>query len=396
MKIGLISREYPPETGWGGIGTYTYELAHGLTHLGHEVHVVAFAPQKDSECFDDQVYVHRIASPSIRGLWRLDQYLPVFQILYSIRVAKKINELITKYQIEFIEAPEIGFESLFFSLRKKIPLVIKFHTPHFLLNELIDAPPRIKDKVIAWIEQWGCRQADFYSAPSLRMAKLIALRYKLDLDKIKIIPLPIDINEFSPAVQSHQDDLTVLFSGRLEMRKGIHILVEAIPKVLAQVPRAKFILAGRDVYHPKGNQMMSQWLKEKIGPCPQLTFAGHLTRDKLIEQYRRSSICVMPSLWENFGYAGLEAMACGKPLIISNETGLGEAVDVDSVVSIAVKNPEALASAIIDLLKNPEKRQALGIRARRQVEKKFSQVVISEKIAQYYRQILNSRNGELN
>ena len=53
LKVCLISREYPTETGWGGIGTYTYNLAHGLVLLGHHVHVIAQSLDIDKECIDE-------------------------------------------------------------------------------------------------------------------------------------------------------------------------------------------------------------------------------------------------------------------------------------------------------------------------------------------------------
>ena len=60
MKICLVSKEYPPETGFGGIGTYTYELAHGLTQLGHEVHVISKAVGEEMKYKDILVHIHRI------------------------------------------------------------------------------------------------------------------------------------------------------------------------------------------------------------------------------------------------------------------------------------------------------------------------------------------------
>ena len=61
MRICLISREYPPDTGWGGIGTYTFHLAHGLAERGHVVHVLAQGFGTDRQDADGPVTVHRLA-----------------------------------------------------------------------------------------------------------------------------------------------------------------------------------------------------------------------------------------------------------------------------------------------------------------------------------------------
>src|SRR5271156_1393130 len=62
MRICLISPEYPPDTGWGGTGSYIYQLARGLKELGQEVQVISLAADKDKTLIQDGIRVHRIAA----------------------------------------------------------------------------------------------------------------------------------------------------------------------------------------------------------------------------------------------------------------------------------------------------------------------------------------------
>src|SRR4029079_19835948 len=82
MHICYISQEYPPETGWGGSGSYTYEMAHALARRGHRVTVISRATHEESVRRSDGVEVHRV-SPSPRwdnvpALWRLNRIWPGF------------------------------------------------------------------------------------------------------------------------------------------------------------------------------------------------------------------------------------------------------------------------------------------------------------------------------
>src|ERR1051325_3554092 len=94
MHICYISQEYPPETGWGGIGSYTYEMAHALARLGHRVSVVSRAVHEESVRTSEGVELHRV-SPSPRwdsmpGLWRLNRIWPGFAWA-AMRRIRKIN-----------------------------------------------------------------------------------------------------------------------------------------------------------------------------------------------------------------------------------------------------------------------------------------------------------------
>ena len=72
LRILFISQEYPPETGWGGIGTYVHVTAHALARRGHEVHVLSSVPGQLERHYDDEgVWIHRVGQLRVRGLSRL-------------------------------------------------------------------------------------------------------------------------------------------------------------------------------------------------------------------------------------------------------------------------------------------------------------------------------------
>src|SRR4051794_9383844 len=90
LHICFISQEYPPDTGWGGIGSYTYEMAHALTQMGHRVTVIARAIGPECVTNDAGVQIHRLQpAPQWdrwKGFWRLNRVWPGFAWAAMIRL----------------------------------------------------------------------------------------------------------------------------------------------------------------------------------------------------------------------------------------------------------------------------------------------------------------------
>lgn len=388
MKICLVSREYPPETGFGGIGTYTYELAQGLAELGHEVHVIAKAVKEESDYKDQMVHVHRIKERMPWGLRKLKNMFPVELFFYSIRVAQKIHELTEEYGIEVVEVPEWEAEGFWYSFSKKIPMIIKFHTPFFVVARLDEKELTIKRRIIMWLEKTVSKRSDFFSSPSRQMAEIISKEYGIDLSRIRIAPLPINTDFFKPSGAKKILGKNVLFTGRLEVRKGVGVLADAIPLVFKEMPEATFTFIGKDNYSERFGMSLKDLILKKSGKPLQVTFHDHMSRGKLMEYYRESSLCVIPSVWENFGYTVLEAMACGTPVVTTDKVGITEYFDQGGVVKVPSENAPALAQAIISLLKNEELLQKLRTKARMTAELYFSRAAVSRHYERYYEDIL--------
>src|SRR6266851_4763192 len=130
MQICFVSQEYPEETGWGGIGTYTFEMAHALARTGHKAIVVSRALSHPQHYFeDDGVEVYRILPSldlaSTPVLWRLNRWWEG----YRLAVAIKLKQILRERKIDLIESPELHAEPLLHSLsHSKPPLVVRLHS----------------------------------------------------------------------------------------------------------------------------------------------------------------------------------------------------------------------------------------------------------------------------
>lgn len=401
MNVLFLSKEYPPETGWGGIGTYIYNIAHALSERGHSVHILSLAykthPEyKEQKTGKGSIHIHRIKpvrfpTPILNHFF----FRSLEIIKFNLTIILKFKKLLNSEKFDIIEAPEWRSEAFLLSFIKPkgVPLIIKCHSPSLLLNEIYKNPPTLDSRIVDLIERTTVRNADLIVSPSRSLASIVSEKMGIKIEDIKIISNPLDSEAFSPLPQpvpQIDKGLKVLFVGRLDRLKGAHIFVESIPIILKDIPDAIFILIGRDTNTSPENSSMKSYLERLIPPeiKNKVIFSGNVERGSLINYYRESDICVVPSFYENFPNTVLEAMSCGKAVVASNTGGIPEVIE-DGISGLLVKTGDAkdLAEKVIMLLKKRDMRENIGINARKRIEDKYSKEVVAKNVEQVYAEI---------
>jgi glycosyltransferase involved in cell wall biosynthesis len=400
MKVCLVSREYPQETGWGGIGTYTYQLAHALTEYGHKVHIIAQSLDTDKEYNDGDVFVHRISHRTLfYKKWRLKEF--ALRLEYSMRVSNKILELKNKYGIDIVEGPNLSAETFIYSLKKRTPLVTRLHTNFSEVVDFVGWQRSLDLTFSCYLEEAVINNSDLVTCSTKEHARFISNgNGRKLLEKIAIVPLGIELpilNE-SPALTRKQN---ILFVGRLEKRKGIQVLIKAIPLVLERLPDTTFTIIGRDTFVTpdfigfSGDNRYS-FKNKLLGELPEkyrrsVNFLDYVNSDDLKKYYGSCNLFVGPSLYESFGLIYLEAMSFGKPVIGCGVGGVPEVVD-DGYTGILVppEDYEALAGAIVGLLSDNRKLSEMGINARALVENKFSREIMAKRTLDLYESVIKN------
>jgi glycogen(starch) synthase len=394
MNILFLTQEYPPETGMGGIGTYTRSVAHAFAQMGHGVVVLSAAspPQKTYAYDENGVRVVRVARrkfeiPLLRRLWITYAPWTKHQWEYIFSVTSELNRLVRAHNIDVIESPEIWAEGLAYSWRRRVPIVIKFHTPLFLTRQL-DGMRETRDwQLVDRADAWWTRRADAHISASADLADIVAAKYHIPRAQIAVIPEAVDTERFTPAPNSNHASQTILYIGRLEPRKGVFTLAEAIPQVLADFPDARFVLVGAD--YPINGQSCRERMRQKLrasGALGHVEFVGKLPHERIAEYHRQSAVCVFPSEWENCALATLEAMASARPVIATRAGGFPEMIQ-DRVNGLLVppRDATALAQAIKSILADPTRARTYGIRARERVEQAYSGAIVAERTLEIYR-----------
>lgn len=394
LSICFVSQEYPEETGWGGIGTYTYEMAHSLARLGHKVVVLSRALEQEQHYTEsDGVEVYRVR-PSLSVdetpvVWRLNRWWEG----YRLAVAKKLKELVHEHHIDVIESPELHAEPLLFSLTNaRTPLVVRLHSGSRVVSQFEPATVSKQPGLDQRAESWLIRRASLVTSPS--QALRVSLNGELGTCSLAVIPNPVDIDHFKPnsasvAVNSQPNVLCV---GRPRPIKGIHVLAQAMPAIWQQVPEARFTFlpapmgtgggAPREAYREFLGSLMEDARVRILDP---------VSRAQLPEIYRGSTICVVPSLWEGFGYVAAEAMACGVPLVATRAGGLAEIVeDHQSGVLVEPDSADQLAQAIVTIANDQEFAAQVGAAGRRRIIDQFASASIAQRMADVYREVISS------
>lgn len=410
MKICLVSREYPPETMWGGIGTFTYNLAHGLKNIGHEVDVLAFTSGIDGlRQSDEGITIHRISSPRIpftkKTWWEFSRYaLSPFAYLYSYKIMQTLDVLNRENHFDVIDFPEHIGEGYFSALFRKWPCFIRLYTPLSLIGELglRRATNRLDYFLIKVAEKSSIKNAILVNSPSRNLASLVQTKFKFKKE-VSIVYNPIDTEKFSPTTEKHShsgERIKVLFAGRLEDRKGAHILARAIPEIIKANAEVDFIFLGRDCCGIDGYASMKQYIiniLDNHGLRNHVTFIDPVPYDQLVTQYRSVDILAVPSLYDNSPYTCLEAMSCGIPVVGTSAGGMPEYIDDgQNGLIVPPDNPQQLAAALISLVQNSPKRMRFGAAARHKVLSVFKREVVATEMVTLYQRGLATMPSRLN
>ncbi|MBX9949695.1 MAG: glycosyltransferase family 4 protein [Candidatus Obscuribacterales bacterium] len=397
MRICLISREYPPDTGWGGVGAFNYHIAHALTRAGHDVEVISLsAGEAARSSREEGVLVHRVAWKHL--LEELNLTLVAapashYVIKTTVALWMRFMELHKEKPFEVVEVPEHLAGGLFHAMTRELPLVIHLHTPHskFISDCFHGVTPSFDNRLICILERIGILLADQVISPSANLAGFVAEDTGYPFERIQVIKYPVDTEKFKPeGPRALADDgnLTVFFAGRLEERKGIHYLVEAMPAVVKAVPNVRFICVGADTNAAPGGGSMLAWLKKRLAEnncLDKVTFIPHIPLMEMPNYVRSADLCVVPSLYDNAPFTCIEGLASGKPVVATTAGGMGEyALHNERGLIVPPRSAEALADAIITLLKDEKMRLQFGKNAREFVASNLNLArKAEEKIALY-------------
>lgn len=399
MRIALLSYEYPPETGFGGIGTYTWTQARALARLGHEVHVLCGAP---GDCClrpepHDGVHVWRHGD-----LWgetaaaelcrRLGLWWSRRRLVNAAVMADGLARLLARGEIDLVEYPECGAEGLLLAGLAAGRSVVRFHSPAEMILPFY-VTRSADSRLCAWLE----RRATAAASRGVSASRFLAERLRADRFLVSgesprdVVPNGIDLAsadapcDFNLAreIGLPAGRRLVLFVGRLERRKGIEVWAEAVAR-LARRSDVALVAIGSDLFG----------LHERL-VAPRLANArasyrhlGSLPLPSVRAAMRQADVLVVPSLWENCPYVVLEGMAARTPIVASGVGGIPELVE-DEVSALLVPPGDAVATAaaVGRLLDDAALAARLAGAARRRVASDFEAEAIARRALEIYRQV---------
>lgn len=393
-----MCREFPPAP-HGGTGSTTHELVKVLQSKNNRIYINSrFFCEEFKESNLKRQYTESMLS-------RYIEKIPISlfdSIYYAYQAGSKTNKLLKLNDIDVVEAPSHGAESLFYSINKSIPLVIRLHgflskvpiiendnlknnkssqmeesTIHFFRSAI-----NKENRQILWeLEKKAILNADALISPSLSMKKFVLNEInEIDDKDIKVIYNGIDFEVFDQ-IQPDEEVIRkkynikignkiVSYAGRISKPKGLETLIKAIPQVLSEYKDVTFVLMG-----PIIDKSLIELSKKINGSIyiNNIIFTGRIEREDVYKLLKISDLLVHPSLYEVLPTIILEAMASKKPVIASDISPHKELIrDCKNGFLFETYNYEDLANKILELLTDLNKSKKMGIYGYEIVSKDFT------------------------
>ena len=404
LKIAFLSYRSKPFS--GGQGIYVKYLSKALHDLGHEIDVFSGPPYPD---LDPKIKLVKI--PSL-GLYekknkfydvnpiKLLNPINLFEWLsvnsggfpepytFGKRIKKILKQNLNEYDV-IHDNQSLAYELLFF--QKKKPLVTTIHHPISLdLAYQLQSTNDIFLKLLMrrWhsflvMQKFVAKRLKKIVVPSNSSMDDIKDEFRVDKNKMERVMNGIDLNVFYPdsKIQKIPFRLVTVASADVPL-KGLDYLLKALSDLAEVYSDISLSIIGEQ---KKGGH--TERLIKKLNLEKRVNFFSNLTQEDLRKTYCEAELAIIPSLYEGFGFAAIEAMACGVPLISSSGGALPEVIK-DTGIIIPPKNAKEIYNSVDFLLSSPKSAKELAEKGLQRANSKFSWAAIAKKLEKvYYKEI---------
>ncbi|OHB60640.1 MAG: hypothetical protein A2Y12_02875 [Planctomycetes bacterium GWF2_42_9] len=394
MNVCLLSLEWPSYG--GGIGTYMFNLAKGLQECGHNTTVITH--NKQPERISGVNIVETPIENENRTLknkimrWRWEPHHS-----WSQKAWDNFKEMQRSFDI--LETAEYGAWARHFIGNVKMPIIVRCHTPAVGVRQI---PVNGNEhRIPFWLklenkrEQMQTQNADAISTPSYVLSNLMSLSWSIPVNRIKVLPNPVDTNLFRP-IDFKEKQKEILYVGRLQYNKGVFDFIDAIKPLLNVHQDWTIRLIGKDLKIPdfikSSHKMASEEILSRIpvGNRNQIKIIGWVSVDELIKYQQQAMIAVVPSRgFESFSYTLTEQMACGTAVVATHCGGPTEIIsDGYDGLLVPAGDIEAMRNALQKLMIDTELCREMSRRARKTVESKYSISKVVPAITEWYGKII--------
>lgn len=349
MKI-LFINDYGVEV--GGVETYIVSLKKALIKEGHDVRIFSATTEKHKATFSDYTF------PGINE-YSFFRFIPY---AFNIKAIKNLKKVLKEFKPDVVHIHYIYYHfspSILFALGK-YPTIYTLHAHELIAPVGVDRKAECRHDYIDYcrhclplhryyIEKIKRRifkglsgVIDNYVSPSEYYRDI---HLKAGFKNITVLSNAVEIFEESPLAYNK----IILYVGRLERGKGVHVLIESMDIIHKQVPESKLVIVGTG-----SDEIMLKDMVNKNGQQPYITFMGQASHNNIEKHYIKCDVVVVPSTWqEPFGLVGVEAMSVGRPVIGTRVGGIPDWLkDAQNGFLVPPNRADLIAKAAIKLLTN--------------------------------------------
>ena len=328
MRVLMLSWEYPPLV-VGGLGRHVHALATALVRGGHEVVVVTREhPDALPDAMAGGVRVVRVAE---------DPPLVPFEELLAWTMAlnhglvRAALGVLDDWRPDVVHAHDwlVAHAAKTLKDATGLPLVATVHATEAGRHQGFLPGP--VNRAIHSVEWWLTYEARRVVTCSAYMRDQVRELFLLPHEKVDVVPNGIDIDHWSAdvarvaalrATLAPNGEPLLVFAGRLEYEKGVHTVLQALPRLRRRHPGLRLVIAGAGTHQA---ELREQVRTLRVGRA--VTFMGFLDPDDLAVLAAAADAALVPSIYEPFGMVALECAAAGTPLVVADTGGLREFVD---------------------------------------------------------------------
>jgi len=408
MNILFITTRYPrsyQEPIVSGVVKNPFSASLALARAGHAVTVITDGPHTGVWDFEG-VTVHGVGEGFLKGV------VAAFfvDIKISLQFLRMRNE---RFDVVHIHSGNL----LFFFLLKKMgfvrcPVVYTAHgtsTPELRANtagsfSLRTILLRINGFVQEVIDKVMWSGSDMLVSASDYQIEEMKTLYGLPGEKIVRVYNGVDTARYFPNPQARKakrEELgissnarVVLFVGRMAPKKGVHLLVNALPSVLDKCPDAVFVCVSGNTGRYRGYRSQVDGLRAQLTAQDRFRIIDDVAEADMPAFYNSADVCVFPSLgYESLPTVIYEAMATGVPIITQGSWGTPEVLD-EVLLSEEELQEEALPATIVGLLNDASRREVIS-RSYQEKVGRFSWDVLEKEYEELYQGVLSRNNFSL-
>ncbi len=418
LTILYISRRFFPEiTGGGQISGF--EIAKAQAKLGNKVHVLTWTEKSACEEVVQGIHIMRKTMPKLRWFPRFSNM--DYMYWNMSREASKMCEILCPDVVHLLNFESIPFTAMRLKKMFGVPLVATVNGPIFgcFTQAGIDylgqtcihckTPKRFLDS----IAKWGVVKGPLYWLYSLWYMPLLKRSYKcintffavsramipllqnmgVSEKSVVVVPNPIAPQQKKPVVDLKKkyhltSQKVVLYAGRLEEDKGVHLTIKALP----HLENVVLLIIGKGSYESSLRQLVTNLKLEN-----KVKFLGFMHNAEVLRHYSLADLVVFPNtVYESLSRMLLEACAHGIPIIASNMGGNADIVEHEVTGLLLEKpSPENIAKAMKTILTNDLLYKKMSLHAKRKA-KEFSPESTGRKISAEYQKLCVVHETERN
>ena len=398
QKLNIAILSYRSAQFGGGQGVYVRDISLALKLKGHNVDVISGPPYPNLydginliklpglNLFETFSFRDRLKKFLKKKNKKFDHYYEFLSVLFGGfpepktfgKRANRYLKLNDHYDL-IIDNQSLSYGMI--DIQKRFPFIEIIHHPiTFDYKYELASSRKIKYRISRhrWYSflKMQKKVAPYIKriiTPSKSSKQGIVDEFNCNKANITVINNGLDTNEFSPVNEAKRNEYRLITTASADVPlKGLDFSLKALKKLKKDFPDIHLIVIG---LIKKGGH--TEKLIRKLGLENDVTFKSNLTKNEIKDCYSKSSIAIVSSLYEGFGYPVIEAMSCEIPLIATNVSSIPELTS-EFAKLVDPKNEEMIYQSVKDILSEYDKYKKIAIKGRQHVINNFNWIKITD------------------